>query len=54
MVSKTKTNYKIAINMAALRDVRNAILFGIGDGLLDEDEGILLYDINKSKNIDYP
>ena len=40
--------------MATLRDARNAILFGMGNGMIDEVEGILLYDINTSKNIDFP
>ena len=40
--------------MASLREAREAILVGISNGVLDEVEGMLLFDINKSKNLDYP
>ena len=34
----------------ALRDLRNFLLTSHGDGLLDDDELIVLYDLYSSKN----
>ena len=40
--------------MAALRDVRDSILISFENDIIDEEECLLLYDINWSKNLDYP
>ena len=34
----------------ALRDLRNLLLTSHGDGLIDDDELIVLYDLYSSKN----
>ena len=40
--------------MATLREARESVLFAYNDGFIDEETCLLLYDINKSKNIDLP
>jgi hypothetical protein len=40
--------------MASFRDARMMLLDSFGDGLVDEDELLLLYDINTSKNPMFP
>ena len=39
--------------MASLRDTRNALLMSYDSKLIDDDEFLLLYDMNNSRN-DYP
>ena len=39
--------------MAGLRDVRDALLLSYDDGIIDDEESLMLYDINLSRN-DYP
>lgn len=40
--------------MAGLRQVRNALLFSHAQNLISDEEFITLYDINSSKNPDFP
>jgi len=40
--------------MRNLRDVRHCLLFGFEGNLLSDEESILLYDFNTSKNPDFP
>ena len=40
--------------MAALRNVRNVILWSYEDDYINDEECIFLYDLNWSKNLDYP
>ena len=46
--------HQLAEKMTALRDVRNMILWSYEDDIIDEEECIFLYDVNSSKNLDYP
>ena len=41
-------------NMPALRDVRNALLISYAFDLIDDYEFSVLFDINRSKNPDFP
>ena len=40
--------------MASFREVRDLLLVGYDDGDISEDELLLLYDLNTSKNPDFP
>ena len=40
--------------MASFREVRFNVLDAYSDGLLNDEEFVLLYDLYKSKNIDLP
>lgn len=40
--------------MASFRDTREALLLAYDQGLINDEEFVLLYDINTSKNLDYP
>ena len=40
--------------MASLKQTRDLVLECYADGLIDEDEYMLLYDINQSKNPEFP
>ena len=40
--------------MAALRDVRSALLEDNFNKIIDDEEFLLLWDLNEPKNIDYP
>lgn len=40
--------------MASLRDARNLLTAALCDDLISEDEYLLLYDLNRSKNLDLP
>ena len=40
--------------MPKLKDIRNLLLLSHGDNLIDDEEFLMLYDINKSKNLDLP
>ena len=40
--------------MASFRDIRNLLVEGFYDGDISEDEFLLLYDVNTSKNLDFP
>ena len=40
--------------MPKLRDVRNQLLLAHFDNLIDDEELLMLYDINKSNNLDLP
>lgn len=40
--------------MASFREIRNLLLESFDDGDLSEDEFLLLYDANTSKNPDFP
>ena len=40
--------------MASFREVRDLLLDSFDDGELSEDEFLLLYDLNTSKNPDFP
>jgi len=39
--------------MSGLREVRDALLHSYAEQLINEEEFLLLYDLNKSKNPDY-
>ena len=45
---------ELYFNMPNLRDVRHCLLFGFEGNLLNDEEFILLYDLNTSKNPDFP
>ena len=45
---------KVQSNMPNLRNVRDHLLFGFKKNLLNDEEFIHLYDINTSKNRDFP
>ena len=40
--------------MASFRQTRNALMLAHSEDLIDEEEFFFLYDINKSKNLDFP
>ena len=40
--------------MTALRDAREALFEANFNKIIDDEELLLLYDINHSKNLDYP
>ena len=40
--------------MASFKKTRNLVLECYGDGIIDEDDFMLLYDINQSKNPEFP
>ena len=40
--------------MATFRKVRELLLTSFDDGDISEDEFLLLYDVNRSKNLDFP
>ena len=40
--------------MASFRDARNLLTAALCDDLISEDEYLLLYDLNRSKNLDLP
>ena len=40
--------------MTSFRDARNLLMLSYDDGLIDDDEFILLYDANMSKNPEFP
>ena len=40
--------------MASLRETREALLLAHHTGIIDDVEFLLLFDLNKSKNPDYP
>lgn len=40
--------------MASLRDIGNFLLESFDDDDISEDEFLLLYDVNTSKNADFP
>ena len=41
-------------NMASLRDVRECLVLAYDEDVIDDEECALLYDVNRSKNLDYP
>ena len=40
--------------MASFREIRSILLQSFDDGDISEDEFLLLYDVNTSKNPDFP
>ena len=40
--------------MASFRQTRESLLLAHNDGLIDDEEFALLFDINTSRNLDYP
>ena len=40
--------------MASFKETRNLVLESYVDGAIDEDDLMLLYDINQSKNPEFP
>ena len=40
--------------MSSLRAVRNQLLISHNEGVISDEEFLLLYDLNKSKNLDFP
>ena len=40
--------------MPSLREIRDTLLFAHNDNLISEEECLLLYDINKSRNLKLP
>ena len=40
--------------MASFKETRNLVLECYVDGIIDEDDFMLLYDINQSKNPEFP
>ena len=49
-----KTFLRKRTKMAIFRKTRKCLLTGYAENLIDEEEFILLYDINTSKNPDFP
>ena len=39
--------------MAGLREARNSLLSAVNENIIDDEEFLLLYDVNKSRD-DYP
>ena len=55
MFSKTRRHpFAPFLKMAGLRETREMLLLAHADGLVDDEEFILLFDINKSRNPDFP
>ena len=44
----------LTTEMASLRETREALLLAHDQGIVDDEEFVLLFDLNKSKNPDYP
>ena len=40
--------------MSSLRAVRNQLLISHNEGVISDEEFLLLYDLNKSTNLDFP
>ena len=40
--------------MSSLRAIRNQLLISHNEGGISDEEFLLLYDLNKSKNLDFP
>ena len=40
--------------MTSLKEVRNQLLISHNEGVLNDDELLLLYDLNRSNNLDQP
>ena len=40
--------------MATFRETRNTLLIAHADGVISDEEMALLYDVNRSKNLDFP
>ena len=40
--------------MTSFRDARNLLTVALCDDMISEDEYLLLYDLNRSKNLDLP
>ena len=40
--------------MPSLREIRDMLLFAHNDNLINEEEFLLLYDLNKSSNLELP
>ena len=47
-------NRTLLIIMTSLKDVRDQILISHSEGVLNDDELVLLYDLNRSYNLDLP
>ena len=47
-------NRPLLIIMTSLKDVRDQILISHSEGVLNDDELVLLYDLNRSYNLDLP
>ena len=45
---------RFRFTMASFRDARNLLTAALCDDLISEDEYLLLYDLNRSKNLDLP
>ena len=43
-----------AVEMASFKSARDLLLVGVQEGLLDEEEFLLLHDLNTSSNAEYP
>ena len=46
--------HNLTTEMASLRETREALLLAHDQGIVDDEEFVLLFDLNKSKNPDYP
>ena len=40
--------------MPSLREIRDILLFAHSDNLINDEEFLLLYDLNKSSNVELP
>ena len=52
-----QSQYRIGFNftiMTSLKDARDLLLLSFGQGLIDEADFLILYDINSSGNLSYP
>ena len=52
-----QSQYRIGFNftiMTSLKDARDLLFLSFGQGLIDEADFLILYDINSSGNLSYP
>ena len=53
-VKSKQSKFYISVVMAAFREVRENLLLAYDDDIINDEEFLLLYDINTSKNLDFP
>ena len=53
-ISKQLSSHCKTPLMMSLKDVRNQLLISHDDGVINDEELLLLYDLNRSDNLDLP
>ena len=48
-----RENFKMETNMASFRETREVLLLAYDEDLINDEEFVLLYNLNTSKNFDY-